>query len=220
MEAHSESPIAAEKSLAYRLACSFTEYLQSTSVDRAWFEARRDEIRIAADDQLFFVTYPDSVYWLAVVAEDGPDTAATLPIVAQVCALSPRFELRVVTEERAADLLGVLLDDTSAPAALADADLPLYLTFDEEWTLQDQWGPHPQAIDPYLEQWSAEHPELDTLADDDSPAAQAAYLDLVARLTHAMRLWYNSGLTQACVQELRALLASIQTDDAAGDAED
>ena len=97
------------------------------------------------------------------------------------------------------------------------ADLPLLLIFDDEWRYVDQWGPHPEAIDPYLDEWLAAHPDFEALADDDSSDESATYAALLAELTYAMRLWYNTTLNQACAVEVRDLLTS--SDDEA-DADD
>ena len=43
---------------------------------------------------------------------------------------------------------------------------------------------------------------------------------LLEKLTHEMRVWYNSGLNIACIAEVRALLAALLEDDTAEDEED
>ncbi|RIK51885.1 MAG: hypothetical protein DCC57_10440 [Chloroflexi bacterium] len=170
---------------------------------RAVLAARLAEIRIAPDEQLFFVTYPDTIHWLAV-ADDSPATLVVLPLVAHVAALSPRLDLRVLGEDEAAAALVCLTGDPDAAALLEDADLPLLLAFDEEWQYQASWGPHPAAIDPYLEQWFAAHPAAESEPEEMDES-------LLAQLTQEMRLWYNSGLNQACAAELRAFLAGMQS---------
>jgi hypothetical protein len=92
-------------------------------------------------------------------------------------------------------------------ASWAEADLPLLLSFDDEWQFQEQWGPHPQAIEPFLEGWLAQHSEVERLADDDSLEGQHAYARLVEQLLYEMRIWYNSSLNHACGEELCGLLA-------------
>ena len=64
-----------------------------------------------------------------------------------------------------------------------------------------------QAIEPLLDQWIAEHPEYESLAEDESLIGQAAYALLLEQLLHEVRLWYNSSLNKACAEELCALLA-------------
>jgi hypothetical protein len=124
-----------------------------------------------------------------------------------VAELASRVNLRVIREDEAAYLLPALVNDPALLAGWADADLPLLLSFDEEWQFQEQWGPHPQAIEPYFDSWLAEHGDYERLAEDESPAGQAAYAHLLDRLLYELRLWYNSSLNQACGEELRALLA-------------
>jgi hypothetical protein len=193
----------AGKTLIYHQAPTFSEYLELNSQHRALLEARLNEIRIAPDSQHFFVTYPDTIRWLAVAADDSPGTAAVLPVLAHVAAMSPRLDLRVLGEEEAAAVLARLTGNPDATALLADSDLPLLFAFDEDWQLQDQWGPHPAALDPYLERWLAEYPEVEAESEWGE--------ELLAQLTQAMRLWYNSGLNQACAAELCTFLAGMQT---------
>lgn len=192
--------------LAYSRTTTYAEYL-AASPQRQFLEMRRREIRLAPDDQLYFTAYPDLAHWLIVAADDSPDTLLVLPIIAHMAASIPRLTLRVVREEDAPSLLAALMDDADLLATLGDADLPLLISFDEEWHFQETWGPHPAAVEPYLDQWLADHPESEQLADDDSPEGIAAYARLVEKLLYEARLWYNSGLNHACVQELRGLLA-------------
>jgi hypothetical protein len=112
----------------------------------------------------------------------------------------------VVREEDAPLLLATLVNDPALLASWAEADLPLLLSFDDEWHFQEGWGPHPQAIEPFLEGWLAAHPDFEGLAEDDSPVGQQLYARAMERLLQEMRLWYNSALNQACGEELRALL--------------
>ncbi|MCC6169146.1 MAG: thioredoxin family protein [Caldilineaceae bacterium] len=195
--------LAADKSLAYYAAPTFADYLALVPQRSAALAARLGEIRIAPDEQLFFVTYPDAIRWLAV-ADDSPATAVVLPVVAHVAALSPRLDLRILGEDEAAAVLVCLTGDPGAAAVLDDADLPLLLAFDEEWQFQTSWGPHPAAIDPYLEQWFEAHPAAESESEEMDEA-------LLAQLTQEMRLWYNSGLNQACAADLRAFLAGMQS---------
>jgi hypothetical protein len=193
-----------EKTLAYGGALTFAEYL-AESHHRDFLEMRGREIRLLPDDQLYFALYPDVGHWLVVVADDSPETLVVLPVLTRVADHAPRLTLRVVREEDAPELLGVLADE--GVALLQDADLPLLFCFDEEWHFQETWGPHPQAFDPLWERWLGEHPAFETLAEDESPAGHAEYARLVEQLLYAQRLWYNSGLNHAVAQELHQLLA-------------
>jgi hypothetical protein len=106
----------------------------------------------------------------------------------------------------------LLADDQESPENLLTLDLPLAIFYDEEWQIQDRWGPQPQAIEPYLEAWLERNPEYEALADENSPEAQIKVTCLAERLAVEMRLWYNSGLNQACATEIRDLLAGLNED--------
>jgi hypothetical protein len=195
-----------EKTVIYSCATTYNEFV-AASPRQEFLEIRSREIRLLPEEQAFFSEYPDLTHWLVVAADDSPDTLVVLPVLAHVAAWATRLTLRVVREDEAAHLLPALVNDENLAASWAEADLPLLLSFDEEWQFQEQWGPHPQAIEPYLEKWLAEHSDYERLAEDESPAGQAAYARLLESLLQETRLWYNSTLNQACGEELRALLA-------------
>jgi hypothetical protein len=194
-----------EKTLLFSFAMTYGEFV-AASQRQEFFEIRSREIRLLPEEQAFFNAYPDPANWLVVAAEDGPDSLVVLPVVAHIVKWAPRISLRVVREDEASSLLASLIDDPALLASWAEADLPLLLSFDDEWQFQEQWGPHPQLFEPLMEKWLAEHQEVEQLAEDESAAGQLAYARLLDALTYEMRLWYNSSLNQACGEELRALL--------------
>jgi hypothetical protein len=202
------------KTLTYQAIPTFAEY-QVMVRQRALLASRVQEIRLAPDDQAFFINYPEAVH-LLMVAGNSPDTVAVLPVLAHLAAMSPRLELRVLHKEAAAVPLARLTGAPASAATLAETALPLLLVFDEEWRLRGQWGPHPQAIKPHLERWLAHHPEFERLAESDVPAGRLPHAQLVEQLTQKMRLWYNSGLNAACAREVRALLAEMHGERSAG----
>jgi hypothetical protein len=148
---------------------------------------------------------------VAVVTEGDPDTAAVLPIVARLVEASVRFDMRIVEDEDEETLrpLALFLPDLDMTAAIEEWDLPQIFVFDEDWELQAQWGPRPTAADAMVDAWLAANPEYETLAGDDSAAAMAAHAALTHTLLYEMRVWYNSGLTRACLDEWRDLLTGL-----------
>jgi hypothetical protein len=204
--------MAVQKSLLFSLSPTFAEYLAGGPAYADLLRARRREIRLSANDQSFFSAYPDIVHVVAIIAEDSPDTPAVLPVLAHIAAQCPRMDLRVLREEDAPGYYSLLSDDQEFLDSLPTLDVPLVVFFDEEWQIQDRWGPQPQAIEPYLEAWLERNPEYELLADDNSPEAQTRVASLAEQLAAEMRLWYNSGLNQACAAEIRDLLAGLNED--------
>lgn len=200
-----------EKMLLYSRATTYGEYV-AASLRQDFLEMRAREIRLLAEEQAYFTAYPDLMHWLVVATDDSPDTLVVLPVLAHVAAWVPGLTLRVIREDEAAQLLPALVSDPTLLASWAEADLPLLLSFDDEWQFQEQWGPHAQAIEPFLDNWLAENGEYERLAEDESPAGQLAYARLLERLLYEMRMWYNSSLNQACGVELRGLLARWHDD--------
>jgi hypothetical protein len=195
-----------EKTLIYSCTTTYSEYVALSS-RQDFLEMRAHEIRLLAEEQAYFTEYPDLVHWLIVAADDSPDSLVVLPVLAHIAVWVPRLMLRVVREDEAAMLLPALVDDPALRASWTEGDLPLLLSFDDEWQFQEQWGPHPHAIEPFLDKWLAEHSDYEALAEDESAAGQNAYGRLLEQLLYEMRLWYNSSLNQACGEELHALLA-------------
>jgi hypothetical protein len=176
-----------EKALAYTPAPTFAEFLESVSSVRSLLWMRYQEVRIAPDDQLFFSTYPQTLHLLVIVNEESPETIAVLPILVRIAEAGSRLNLRILREEDAPAALALLVDEPELLNSLADADFPLLLILDEEWQLQEQWGPHPQAAEAYLDEWLARVPEYETAAEDDSPQGPELSARRMERLTHEMR---------------------------------
>jgi hypothetical protein len=198
------------KSVAYTSAQTFAEYLAAKPAYYQLLRHRVAESRIAPEDQLFFVTYPLTANLLVLLTPDNPETVAVLPLLARLTAQSVHLNLRILRDDEDLFPLALLLDDEDLFHTMVDADFPLVLFFDEEWQYQEQWGPHPQAFEPLLEAWLGRHPEYENLAEDESPAAQAALAKLTDELVYEMRVWYNTKLNHTSVQEIREILAGLQ----------
>ena len=140
--------VPSEKTLLFSCATSYSEYV-AVSPWRDFLEIRAREIRLLTEEQLYFTEYPDLTNWLVVAADDSPDTMVVLPVLAHVAAYAPRVTLRVAREDEAAPLLAGLTNDADLLASWAEADLPLLLSFDDEWQFQEQWvifKKHSQAL--------------------------------------------------------------------------
>ncbi|MEZ4555050.1 MAG: hypothetical protein R2854_01110 [Caldilineaceae bacterium] len=79
---------------------------------------------------MFFNSYPDTLYFVALVAVDDPDTLA---VVAGVEAHRRRRAagLRIISDDGELALLDTLLDDINLSEDLDDLDLPQLFVFDE-----------------------------------------------------------------------------------------
>lgn len=168
--------LALDSKLALQMkARTYAEFVQSTTLNRKLLALRLDEVRLLPALQWFLAGYPDVLHWVVVVAEDAPDTTVVLPLLARLAACSPRLDLHIICDGDGTDELGAWLEESGVADVLADADLPLLLIFDEEWQLQEQWGPFPQTLEPYFEAWLERHPEYETLSEDETFYAQATH---------------------------------------------
>ncbi len=200
------------RSIAFSTAPTFDEYAVGVSEHGSLLRQRLREVRLHPADQQFFNEYSDALNLLAVVNDDAPDLPAVLPVWARIAALCLQTDLRVVTEDVAEATLSRLLNG-DADIDLENSDLPQLFFFDEEWQLQGQWGPRPQAMESFLDEWLATHPDYEQLAESDEPVAQQRFNALNDLLRLEMRVWCNSGIDRECAHEIRDLLAGLQEDD-------
>ncbi len=199
-----------QKAFTVTTGFTFSEFLQIFAGDRQLLRSRVGEVRVPPAIQDAIVTYPDILNMVLLVNEDAPETVVLLPIIVRLAQLSPRIVLRILRDTDDLSLLETAVEDLDWAEGI---DLPLLLIFDEEWVWQAQWGPQPAAAEPYIDRWLEMHREYEALADDESAEGQVAYANLSLRLLHEMRVWYNSGLNQACIQELYELLSSLHEDE-------
>jgi hypothetical protein len=197
-----------ERAFAFTSGVSFREFAER-SMDPALLRNRYREVRLPVREQDYFINYPEHLHLIALVGEETPETAIVLPILARIGEGSPRFTFHVICETDNRTLLAGLVDEIDLSGDLSQLDLPLLLAFDEEWLFQGQWGPHPQAAESHLDVWFESNPEYAALAEDETLAAQDKFAELLTRLTHEMRVWYNSGLQAECVREVQQFLADL-----------
>ena len=200
-----------QKAFTITSGFTFSEFIQHFSGDRALLRSRVGEVRVPPAIQEAIVTYPDILNLLLLVNEDAPETIIILPIIVRLAQLSSRVVLRILRDTDDLTLLAGAVEDLD----LEEIDLPLLLIFDEEWSWQAQWGPQPAAAEAYLESWLETHNEFEALAEDETVAGQITYARLSHLLLHEMRVWYNSGLNQACIQEIYELLGTLREDEEA-----
>lgn len=212
MDANIGVVLADDKALAFGRCMTFTEYCRLQTDRGRLLQMRYAETRLAPALQASMVEYGDALAVVALVTDGDPDTIAVLPVIARLLSVSGRVQLRVLTD---ADMrpLAVLLPDVDLAASLEEVDLPQFFVFDEEWELQAQWGPRPAQAERNLLEWFSRYPEYETLADDESAAAQDRYAALTTVLIHEMRIWYNSSLAEACEREFYDVLAALLSDE-------
>jgi hypothetical protein len=202
-----------QKIFGFTSGLTASEFLAATPAMTNLIRQRLTEIRIPTPVQEYCITYPDTLNFALLISEDAPETAIILPLWVRLAQLSSKFNLRIFRDTDHLKLLNQLIDDVDLTEDIGEMELPICYIFDEEWDYQTQWGPHPQAAEPFLDKWFEEHSEYETLAEDETAEAQQKYAVLIQTLIQQMRVWYNSGLDRACIHELRDLLASLREDD-------
>lgn len=202
-----------QKIFAFTGGLTAAEFLEATPSLAKLVRQRQQEILIPTPIQDYFVNYPDQLNFALLVSEEAPETPIILPLWMRIEQLSSRLSLRVFRDTDNLNLLNQLLDEIDLNEELGELELPICLLFDEEWNYQTQWGPHPQSAEPFLDRWFEQHGEYEALAEDETPEAQRKYAQLINDLIYQMRVWYNSELDQAAIQEIRDLLASLRDDE-------
>lgn len=202
-----------QKIFGFTSGLTAAEFLTATPTLTKLVRQRINEIRIPTPVQEYCITYPDTLNFALLISEDAPETAIILPLWVRLAQLSSKFSLRIFRDTDNLKLLNQLLEEVDLTEDIGELELPICYIFDEEWNYQTQWGPHPQAAEPFLDKWFEEHSEYETLAEDETAEAQQKYGVLIHTLIQQMRVWYNSGLDRACLHELRDLLATLREDD-------
>lgn len=202
-----------DKMLAFGRGLRYDEFVKRSERFGALLRTRSAETRLGPAVQLAAACFPDTLNIFALVSEEDPDTLAVLPVVARLAEAGPRLVLRILTDDDDLTPFATLVPDLDLATLMEEWDLPQFLCFDEDWYLQAQWGPRPNAAETMVESWLAGHPEYEILAEDDSPAGQDRYAAIVEELAYEMRVWYNSGLAQSCLDEWLELLRSWQAAD-------
>lgn len=192
------------------LGLTFSEYVENYPGYSKLLATRYDEARIPAKAQEHLVQYPENLHLIFIVEDENPDTVAILPLLQRIADCCTRFRFYIVPAERDLTHIDQLLTDGDLDEELSEMELPLLLLFDDDWNFRLSWGPRPEAADGYLVQWLEDNPTYEVLATDDSAENQNAYLALFHDLMYSMRLWYNSGLQEKCVDELCSLFAALQ----------
>lgn len=202
-----------QKIFAFTTGSTVAEFLEATPALAKLVRQRLHEIRLPAAIQDYFVSYPDTLNFALLVSEDAPETPIVLPLWIRIVQLSSRFSLRIFRDTDSLTMLNQLVDEIDLQEDLGELELPICLLFDEEWNYQTQWGPHPQSAEPFLDRWFEQHGEYEALAEDEAPEAQRKFALLINDLIYQMRVWYNSELDQAAIQEIRALLAGLREEE-------
>lgn len=202
-----------QKIFAFTSGLTAAEFLATAPTLAKLVHQRYQEVRIPTPLQDYFINYPEQLNFALLLSEEAPETSMILPLWLRIAQLSPRFTLRIFRDTDNLNLLNQLLEEVDLNEEVGELELPLCFLFDEEWNQQSQWGPHAQAAEPYFDQWFEQHSDYETLADDEAPAAQRRYAALITDLIYQMRVWYNSELDRATLQEIRDLFATLREEE-------
>lgn len=201
----------AENSVILESAWTYDEYVGAYSGLADRMEARQREVRLDVDDQLYFCTLPQFAHMVVVAEPDSPSTIAILPLLVRIARSSPRLCLWALDKGDGMKLLRELVDAPELSQSLSRRELPLVVLLDAGCRYLGDWGPQPAGMAERMAAWHKRHPEWESCLRGELPDEQSDCCAALAEdLTNEMRLWFNSGLAQECVAEIRALLAAVQ----------
>lgn len=209
-----------DRAVILQSAPTYAEYLQANPCTAPMLRARQQEIRLAPDDQVYLCLMPNAIHMVVVASPDSPSTLAVVPVLARLARTSPRISFWVLDAEAGIDLVQQLVNESDIDQALSSRELPLLVLFDTAQRYLGHWGPHPAGFASQMNAWLSRHPDRGTLGEIEASADPPGRCPALRKeLTYEMCLWYNSGLNQACVAEVRSLLESVQDESVPEDVE-
>ena len=130
------------------------------------------------------------------------DSMLNVPILAQVAAAAPNLDLRLFLRSQSPAL-------DAYYQARGITHIPVFAFLDADYRLLATWVERPQAAHERLQAWYAAHPAVaavraNTALDPEERRRQLR--ELTAGLLDEMEAWYDNGLQQATVLEIRRLL--------------
>jgi hypothetical protein len=182
------------------------EYVEAMDQHQAAMLRRLDEVSLTAEDQRYFGQRERPRYVLVMTEDWCGDSLMNLPIVARIVEAAPQMELRIFVRSRAADLNRYYEER-------GITNIPAVTFLDEAFGEIGTWVERPQAGHSRVEAWAAARPgviELYGLYGDPSLTAEERrrlFDERFPEFKTEMEAWYEEGLQQAMVDEIKALLS-------------
>ena len=185
----------------WRQGLTLEAYLDQMGKFQAVMRRRLQILRLFPEDRAFFGRLTGPLRILVLTENTCGDSLMNLPILARAAAAAPDMAVRIFVRSQNPDL-------AEAFARRGIHNIPIFLFMDGTFEEIGLWVERPQPANSLLEEWWAQHPRAAALrAKEVRPRAEALALKKAseARLA-AMEAWYDAGLQQATVAELKRLL--------------
>lgn len=171
----------------------YRAYMQS---NQALMGALTPLVKLSADEQRFFTALKDPLRVLVVSEDWCPDCALNVPILMQIAAINPAFDVRFIGRDENFDLLQFASKGERSA-------IPTFFFFDERWNEVGHWVERPLRADALLLEW--DHVHAAPHEPDRSAEVWRAYRR--ARSEYRNQLFLQGGLWRDTLVELRAILS-------------
>lgn len=179
------------------------EYVAQMNQRQAAMVRRLKEVFLAAADVHFFERC-EGPRFVVVMTEDWcGDSLMNLPIVARIVEVVPEAELRIFVRSEAVGLRRYF-------EGRGIENIPAVTFFDAAFAEIGSWVERSKAAHRRVEAWREAHPEVAELYGNLALTAEERrrlFEERFAGYITEMEAWYEDGLQQATVDEIRRLLA-------------
>ncbi len=160
------------------------------------------QIALRAEDRTVFARLNHVRHALVMTEDWCGDSMLNVPILAHIVQAVPGLDLRVFVRSASPEL-----DRYDQSRGIAR--IPVFTFFDAEFRELATWVERPRAAHERLAAWYAARPEIAAVRSDpalDPDERRQKLRPLTAGLLAEMESWYDQGLWQATVDEIRQLL--------------
>jgi hypothetical protein len=200
----SEFPMSAE---AWHTGLTLEAYVDSMERHQAASRRRLAQPALRPEDRAELARSAQARHALAMTEDWCGDSLLNVPILAQVVDAIPGMDLRIFRRA-----LSPALDGYYQQRNITH--IPVFTFLDAHFRPLATWVERPQAAHDRLAAWYAARPAIAALRADPSldPEERRMQLrELTAGLLDEMESWYDQGLQQATVAEIRQLLRTEPT---------
>jgi hypothetical protein len=190
----------------WREGLSLESFVNGMAANQEITRRRLSEVKLTPDDCAFFARFTVPLHALVMTEDWCGDSVMNLPILARIVEVAPGMDLRIWVRAQSPEL-------NEYYQARGIAGIPVLTLLDADWIEIGTWVERPQPAHAPIGEWLAAHPEVAALreATDLSPEEKGArFRQVTAGLLAEMEAWYERGLQQATMDEIKTLLLPVE----------
>lgn len=179
------------------------DYVAHMKTNRERVSQLFKEITLSPGDRQDFATivanHGGQLYITALTEDWCGDAAVNLPLIARLAVEVPGVDLCLFIRSN-----NPYLEQAYAQDGITN--IPVISFFNSEWYEVGRWVERSSAAHRRVEAWNAVHPQLETLRHSNQTQDRRAYRALLKERLIEMMDWYQEGLWEATLTELKLLL--------------